>query len=84
MFIPQILYAFSDVICFVTQQANIAEDIVERLIKWADKVHLKSLNQVALPPRSHCRKPETYQLLGREVSVERDARQDAGLEIDRF
>ena len=34
--------------------------------------------------RSHCRKPETYQLLGREVSVERDARQDAGLEIDRF
>jgi len=46
---PRILYAFSDVICFVTQQANIAEDIVERLIKWADKVHLKSLNQVALP-----------------------------------
>lgn len=46
---PRILYAFSDVICFVTEAANVAEDTLGRLIKWADKSLSKTLNQPALP-----------------------------------
>ncbi|KAH8672607.1 hypothetical protein BGZ60DRAFT_563027 [Tricladium varicosporioides] len=46
---PRMLYSFSDVVCFVTQQANTAEVTLEKLIKWADKVSTKTLNQLALP-----------------------------------
>jgi hypothetical protein len=46
---PRIIYAFSDVICFVTERANTAEVTIERLIKWADKVLTKTVNQPSLP-----------------------------------
>lgn len=46
---PRILYAFSDVICFVTDLANAAEKTMEQLIKWADKVLSKTVNQPSLP-----------------------------------
>jgi hypothetical protein len=46
---PRLLYAFSDVICFVTEAANVAEDTLGRLIKWADKTLSRTLNQPALP-----------------------------------
>jgi hypothetical protein len=46
---PRILYAFSDVICFVTESANSTEVTVKRLIEWADKVLTKTINQPSLP-----------------------------------
>lgn len=46
---PRIIYAFSDVVCFVTERANTAEVTIERLIKWADKVLTKTVNQPSLP-----------------------------------
>jgi len=46
---PRIIYAFSDVICFVTDNSNTAEGTIERLIKWADHVLTKTVNQPSLP-----------------------------------
>jgi hypothetical protein len=46
---PRMLYSFSDVICFVTQQTKTAEVTLEKLIKWADKVLSKTINQPSLP-----------------------------------
>ncbi|KAH8805185.1 hypothetical protein F5884DRAFT_859795 [Xylogone sp. PMI_703] len=47
---PRILYAFSDIICFVIQQdARVIEKCGTQMILWADNVHEKSLNQAILP-----------------------------------
>ncbi|KAL2857609.1 hypothetical protein BJX68DRAFT_263171 [Aspergillus pseudodeflectus] len=47
---PRILYAFSDVLCYVIQQdPRVVETLVSRMIAWADKARNASLNQVTLP-----------------------------------
>ncbi|KAF2267002.1 hypothetical protein CC78DRAFT_577537 [Lojkania enalia] len=46
---PRILYSFSDVVCFVTQQTNIVENTLEKLVIWADKVLARTINQPTLP-----------------------------------
>ncbi|OAQ58750.1 ABC transporter domain-containing protein [Pochonia chlamydosporia 170] len=46
---PRMLYSFSEIICFVTQQPNTTEVALSQLIVWADKSLTKSVNQPALP-----------------------------------
>ncbi len=47
---PRMLYAFSDVVCYVLQQSpRCCEDSVAKLIKWAANVFNTSLNQTYLP-----------------------------------
>ncbi|KAL5000028.1 hypothetical protein BDV10DRAFT_183901 [Aspergillus recurvatus] len=47
---PRILYAFSEVLCYVIQQnPRVVESLVSQMIMWADKAHNASLNQVTLP-----------------------------------
>lgn len=47
---PRILYAFSDILCYVVDQDHrVVESLVTRMIVWADKARHASLNQVTLP-----------------------------------
>jgi hypothetical protein len=47
---PRILYAFSEVICYVIQQSpRIMETLISQMITWADKARTASLNQATLP-----------------------------------
>jgi hypothetical protein len=47
---PRVLYAFSEVICYVIQQSpRIMESLISQMITWADKARDASLNQVTLP-----------------------------------
>ncbi|KAK0722843.1 hypothetical protein B0T26DRAFT_704224 [Lasiosphaeria miniovina] len=46
---PRLLYAFSDVICFVTNNTRAAHDILETLFAWAKDGHEKTLNQRVRP-----------------------------------
>lgn len=47
---PRILYAFSEVLCYVIQQnIRVMESLVSQMIIWADKARNASLNQVILP-----------------------------------
>ncbi|KAH8703381.1 hypothetical protein BGW36DRAFT_457672 [Talaromyces proteolyticus] len=47
---PRILYAFSDILCYVIQQnPRVIEEKITKIILWAEKVHDASLNQVTLP-----------------------------------
>ncbi|KAI0965763.1 hypothetical protein F4678DRAFT_467205 [Xylaria arbuscula] len=47
---PRIFYAFSDVIVFVLNNPKTMEDVVEKLLAWADANHSKSIN---LPTKPH-------------------------------
>ncbi|KAI1741274.1 hypothetical protein F4680DRAFT_416257 [Xylaria scruposa] len=47
---PRILHAFSDVIVFVLNNPKTMEDVVERLLTWADANHSASIN---LPSKPH-------------------------------
>ncbi|KAI5790575.1 hypothetical protein DFH27DRAFT_486168 [Peziza echinospora] len=46
---PRILFTFSDVICYVTRNIRTIEDIITRLLKWADTALERSVNQPLLP-----------------------------------
>ncbi|KAK4071116.1 hypothetical protein Purlil1_13511 [Purpureocillium lilacinum] len=47
---PRILYAFSDILCYVAQQRpSHLETILKDLILWASRVHNTALNQAILP-----------------------------------
>lgn len=48
-FYPRVLFPFSDVICFVSQNYNKIHHDIENLIKWAEKSFQKSVNQPMLP-----------------------------------
>ncbi|KAK6220922.1 hypothetical protein LQW54_001842 [Pestalotiopsis sp. IQ-011] len=47
---PRIFHAFSDVIVFVLNNPNTMEDVVEKLLEWADQNHSSSIN---LPSKPH-------------------------------
>ncbi|KAK4218924.1 hypothetical protein QBC37DRAFT_164801 [Rhypophila decipiens] len=46
---PRLLYAFSDVVCFVTTNSRAAQTILEEMFKWAKDGHEKTLNQRVRP-----------------------------------
>ncbi|KAL4735594.1 acyl transferase/acyl hydrolase/lysophospholipase [Aspergillus similis] len=47
---PRILYAFSDILCYVVQQdPRVMETLITKMIIWADNARHASLNQVTLP-----------------------------------
>ncbi|KAK3996362.1 hypothetical protein QBC44DRAFT_403535 [Cladorrhinum sp. PSN332] len=46
---PRLLYAFSDVVCFVTTNARAAQTILEEMFSWAKDGHEKTLNQQVRP-----------------------------------
>lgn len=47
---PRILYAFSDILCYViNEDPRSAENTVTRMIKWAGNVYQTALNQPTLP-----------------------------------
>lgn len=46
---PRLLYAFSDVVCFVTTNARAAQTILEEMFSWAKDGHEKTLNQRVRP-----------------------------------
>ncbi|KAH8888443.1 hypothetical protein GQ53DRAFT_826146 [Thozetella sp. PMI_491] len=46
---PRLLYAFSDVICFVCNNTKASSDILETLFAWAKDGHEKTLNQRVRP-----------------------------------
>ncbi|KAK3941958.1 hypothetical protein QBC46DRAFT_352819 [Diplogelasinospora grovesii] len=46
---PRLLYAFSDVVCFVTNNAKASHTILEEMFKWAKDGHEKTLNQRVRP-----------------------------------
>ncbi|KAA8903651.1 hypothetical protein FN846DRAFT_779968 [Sphaerosporella brunnea] len=48
-FYPRVLFTFSDVVCYVERNMRIIETVFVRLIKWADGVMHKSVNQPMLP-----------------------------------
>ncbi|KAA8902468.1 hypothetical protein FN846DRAFT_955469 [Sphaerosporella brunnea] len=48
-FYPRILFTFSDIVCYVTNNFKTIESIISRLIQWADTVLEKSVNQPMLP-----------------------------------
>ncbi|KAH7141535.1 hypothetical protein B0J13DRAFT_556977 [Dactylonectria estremocensis] len=46
---PKILYAFSDVICFVTANSRSSQHFLKRLIEWAKEAYDRILNQRVKP-----------------------------------
>ncbi|KAK3336354.1 hypothetical protein B0T19DRAFT_36498 [Cercophora scortea] len=46
---PRLLYAFSDVVCFVTTNSRAAQTILEEMFTWAKEGHEKTLNQRVRP-----------------------------------
>ncbi|KAJ3460552.1 hypothetical protein MRS44_011419 [Fusarium solani] len=46
---PRLLYAFSDVVCFVTTNSRQSHEILERMFHWAKDGHERTLNQRARP-----------------------------------
>ncbi|KAM5380846.1 hypothetical protein ACJZ2D_003370 [Fusarium nematophilum] len=46
---PRLLYAYSDVICFVADNARKSNEFLKRLITWAQEGHDRILNQRILP-----------------------------------
>ncbi|RSL74784.1 hypothetical protein CEP53_000019 [Fusarium sp. AF-6] len=46
---PRLLYAFSDVVCFVTNNSRQAQDILDRMFDWAKDGHERTLNQRVRP-----------------------------------
>ncbi|KAK0628303.1 hypothetical protein B0T17DRAFT_149884 [Bombardia bombarda] len=46
---PRLLYAFSDVVCFVTTNSRAAQTILEEMFTWAKDGHEKTLNQRVRP-----------------------------------
>ncbi|KAH8151876.1 uncharacterized protein LAJ45_03869 [Morchella importuna] len=46
---PRVLFTFSDVVCFVTRNFRTLENVISKLIRWADKVFQQSVNQPVLP-----------------------------------
>ncbi|EXK77612.1 hypothetical protein FOQG_17687 [Fusarium oxysporum f. sp. raphani 54005] len=46
---PRLLYAFSDVVCFVTNNSRASQDILEQMFRWAKDGHEKTLNQRVRP-----------------------------------
>ncbi|KAK5656422.1 hypothetical protein OQA88_4803 [Cercophora sp. LCS_1] len=46
---PRLLYAFSDVVCFVTNNSRVAQKILEDMFDWAKDGHEKTLNQRVRP-----------------------------------
>ncbi|RSM02019.1 hypothetical protein CDV31_011102 [Fusarium ambrosium] len=46
---PRLLYAFSDVVCFVTTNSRQSHEILERMFHWAKEGHERTLNQRARP-----------------------------------
>ncbi|KAK0730097.1 hypothetical protein B0H67DRAFT_560740 [Lasiosphaeris hirsuta] len=46
---PRLLYAFSDVVCFVTNNSRAAQTILEEMFNWAKDGHEKTLNQRVRP-----------------------------------
>ncbi|KAM0227446.1 hypothetical protein ACHAP5_012176 [Fusarium lateritium] len=46
---PRLLYAFSDVVCFVTNNSRASQNILEQMFRWAKDGHERTLNQRVRP-----------------------------------
>ncbi|GAW20800.1 hypothetical protein ANO14919_103110 [Xylariales sp. No.14919] len=46
---PRLLYSFSDVVCFVTNNSRSSHNILQEMFKWAKEGHEKTLNQRVRP-----------------------------------
>ncbi|KAI0423414.1 hypothetical protein F5Y09DRAFT_357001 [Xylaria sp. FL1042] len=46
---PRLLYSFSDVVCFVTNNSRSSHNILQDMFKWAKEGHEKTLNQRVRP-----------------------------------
>ncbi|KAI0973070.1 hypothetical protein F4678DRAFT_37931 [Xylaria arbuscula] len=46
---PRLLYSFSDVVCFVTNNSRSSQNILQEMFKWAKEGHEKTLNQRVRP-----------------------------------
>ncbi|KAJ3538427.1 hypothetical protein NM208_g5905 [Fusarium decemcellulare] len=46
---PRLLYAFSDVVCFVTNNAKASQSILDQTFQWAKDGHERTLNQRVRP-----------------------------------
>ncbi|KAI1427994.1 hypothetical protein F5Y12DRAFT_791152 [Xylaria sp. FL1777] len=46
---PRLLYSFSDVVCFVTNNSRSSHNILQEMFKWAREGHEKTLNQRVRP-----------------------------------